>query len=245
MLFSYAFEFAFAWLLFEAKFSELFESVVHMLPPSLVNFMGVNIGSAYYGAQMLAFGYSHPLILISLSILPIGLSARYITAEIENKTMDLLMSRSIHRSVIPGHLFIFLLFALAIQTTALFAGTYTGYLFFDLKINPVEYAKVAMMTFFFFLSMGSFSLAVSTFQNERGKTIAKGVSIFVILYFYDTVIRLNQSLEHLTAYSYFNLYQPSKLLRGQLSIENSLSILVAIIFVFLSIAIIRFNKCDL
>ena len=70
-VFLFAFEFAFAWLLFEAKFNELFDSVAHMLPPSLLNFIGVNLSGGYYGSQMLAFGYSHPLILYWVPLLRI------------------------------------------------------------------------------------------------------------------------------------------------------------------------------
>jgi ABC-type transport system involved in multi-copper enzyme maturation permease subunit len=245
IIFSFAFEFAFAWLLFEAEFSQLFESVAHRLPPSLINFLGVSVGAGFYSSQILAFGYSHPLILISLSLLPIGLSARYIAGEIENKTFDLLMARSIHRSIIPMQLFIFIMLALAVQIAALFAGTYTGYQLFSLEIDIGGYAKVAALTYFFFVSMGAISLAITTFQNERGKAVAKIVSFFVVLYFYDTVVRLNKSLEHLTTYSYFDLHQPAKLLRGQSNIGSGILILLTITFVFLGVAIFQFNKRDL
>jgi ABC-type transport system involved in multi-copper enzyme maturation permease subunit len=245
IVFSFLFEFAFAWLLFEADFKSLFESVAHMLPPSLMSFIGVTVGGQYYGSQLLAFGYSHPLILISLSLIPIGIPARYIAGEVEHKTMDLLMARSIHRHVIPTHLFFFLVFALAVQVLALLSGTYTGYLVFSLEIDIQGYIKVTAITYLFFLSIGSISLAISTFQYERGKAIAKSVSLFVFLYFYDTIIRLNQSMEHLTAYSYFNLFQPGKLLKGQLDFTGSIIILSILISVFLCIALLRFSSRDL
>ena len=245
IVFSFNFEFAFAWLLFEADFKSLFESVAPMLPPSLMSFIGVTVGGEYYGSQLLAFGYSHPLILISLALIPIGIPARYIAGEVEYKTMDLLMARSIHRSVIPTHLFIYLVLALALQVIALLAGTYTGYLIFSLEIDIIGYMKVAAMTYLFFLSIGSISLAISTFQYERGKAIAKSVSLFVFLYFYDTVIRLNQALEHLTVYSYFNLFQPGKLLKGQIDFTSGILFLGIIIFAFLFLAVLRFNKRDL
>ena len=244
-IFSFIFEFAFAWLLFEADFKDLFESVAHLLPPALMNFIGVTVGGEYYGSQLLAFGYSHPLILISLSLVPIGIPARYIGGEIEYKTMDLLMARSIHRSVIPTHLFIYLVLALAVQVTALLAGTYAGYLIFSLEINIQDYLKVAVITYLFFLSIGSISLAISTFQYERGKAIAKSVSLFVFLYFYDTIVRLNKSLEYLTTYSYFNLFQPGKLLKGQIDFINGVLFLGIVIILFLILAVLNFNKRDL
>lgn len=245
IVFSFAFEFAFAWLLFEAKFNELFDSVAHMLPPSLLNFIGVSLSGEYYGSQMLSFGYSHPLILISLSLLPIGLSARYIAGEVENKTFDILLTRSVPRSVIPTHLFTFITMALIFQSIALFSGTALGYILFDLQIDLGEYAKVTLITFLFFLSMGSIAMAISTFQWERGKALSITVSLMVLLYFYDTIIRLNTSLEHLISYSYFNLYQPGKLIRGQIDAGISILFLVIIIVLFLLLSIFRFNQRDL
>jgi ABC-type transport system involved in multi-copper enzyme maturation permease subunit len=179
------------------------------------------------------------------SIIPIGIPARYISGEVEHKTMDLLMARSIHRSVIPTHLFFYLAFSIAVQVIALLAGTYTGYLIFSLEIDMQGYIKVAAITYLFFLSVGSISLAISTFQNEKGKAIAKSVSLFVFLYFYDTIIRLNQSLEHLTTYSYFNLFQPGKLLKGQVEFNSGIMFLGVIILISLIIAIHYFNKRDL
>ena len=244
-VFSFNFEFAFAWLLFEADFKSVFESVAHMLPSSLMSFIGVTIGGEFYGSQLLAFGYSHPLILISLSILPMGIPARYIAGEIEHKTMDLLMARSIHRIVIPTHLYFYLVGALAVQVFALLAGTYVGYLVFSLDIDLRGYVQVAVLTYLFFLSIGSVSLAISTYQVERGKAIAKSVSLFVFLYFYDTIIRLNQSLEYLTTYSFFNLFQPGKLLKGEIDFTIGVIILLIVITLFLCISILRFNNRDL
>jgi ABC-type transport system involved in multi-copper enzyme maturation permease subunit len=244
-LFSFLFEFAFAWLLFEANFKAIFESVVDMLPTALMSFIGITVGGEFYGSQLLSFGYSHPLILISLSLIPIGIPARYIAGEVEHKTMDLLMARSLHRSVIPTHLFIFLFFSLTVQVIALFSGTYLGYVVFSLEIDILGYIKVALITFLFFLSIGSLTLAISSYQFERGKAISKAVTLLVLLYFYDTIIRLNKSLEHLTAYSYFNLFQPARLLKGEINFINAIIFLVIITFLFLIVSIIHFNKRDL
>jgi ABC-type transport system involved in multi-copper enzyme maturation permease subunit len=244
-VFSFCFEFAFCWLLFEAEFNKLFEQVAHLLPPSLMNFIGVTAGGSYYGSQLLVFGYSHPLILISLSLLPIGIPSRYIAGEIENKTMDLLFSRSIHRSVVPTHLFAFLLFCLFVESLALFAGTFIGNSLFALSLDLSGYLNVIFVTFLFFSSMGAIALFIASFQNEKGKSLARIVSLFVILYFFDTVVRLNKGLEHLTSFSFFNLYQPSKILKGDIDYEATIIILLVLIIITFAAAILRFNKRDL
>jgi ABC-type transport system involved in multi-copper enzyme maturation permease subunit len=245
VFFAAAFEFAFGWLLFEAKFNEIFESVANMLPSSLMNFIGVPAGGTFYGLQLLSFGYSHPLVLISLSLLPLSIPARYISGEIENKTVDLFLTKPINRSTIPIHIFIFLLISIALQSLALFMGTYLSYIFFSLNINIQFYFRVIVVTYLFFVSMGSVAMIIAVNQKERGKALAKSVGLFVILYFLDTIIRLNISLSHLTSFSYFNLFQPGKLLRGEVNFEITIFVLLLIVLIFWILSVSVFSKKDL
>lgn len=244
-IFSAVFEFAFGWLLFEAKFNEIFETVATMLPSSLMNFIGVTTGGNFYGSQLLSFGFSHPLILISLSLLPINIPARYISGEIESKTMDLFLTKPIKRNVIPTSLFIFLAVVMLLQTIALYFGTYLGYRLFSLDIDIHLYFKISVTIYLFFLSMGMVSMMIAISQNERGKAIAKSVSLFIVLFFFDTIIRLNKSLENLTSYSDFNLYQPGKLIRGEGDFWGTVMVLLILIIVFWVLSIILFKKRDL
>lgn len=245
VLFAAAFEFAFGWLLFEAKFNEIFESVANMLPSSLMNLMGVKAGGAYAASHLLSFGYAHPLVLISLSLLPLNIPARYISGEIENKTMDIFLTKSIKRSTIPLHIFIFLAITMAMQSLALFTGTYLSYLLFSLDIDIHSYFRVVVVTYLFFVSMGCVAMFIAVWQKEKGKALAKSVGLFVILYFFDTIIRLNTSLVYLTSYSYFNLFQPGKLLSGEVNFEVSVLILLITIFLFWALTISTFNKKDM
>jgi ABC-type transport system involved in multi-copper enzyme maturation permease subunit len=194
---------------------------------------------------LLSFGYSHPLVLISLSLLPLSIPARYISGEIENKTVDLFLTKPINRSIIPIHIFIFLLITMALQSLALFMGTYLSYIFFALDIDIQIYFKVVLVTHLFFVSMGSIAMLIAVNQKERGKTLAKSVGLFVILYFFDTIIRLNTSLSYLTSFSYFNLFQPGKLLRGDVNFQITILVLLLIVFIFWILSILVFNKKDL
>jgi ABC-type transport system involved in multi-copper enzyme maturation permease subunit len=245
ILFSFAFEYLFAWLFFESKVSQLIEPYFNLLPSAFRNFLGVQAGTSFFGMQMLAFGYSHPLIIICLSFFPISIPTRYISQEIEMKTFDVIFSKPIQRFQIPVQIFIFLVATLALQMAAIFFGTVIGYIKFNLNINLIEYAKTAVTGYFFYLSMGALALAISTFFSERGRATAIIIGLFVILYFFDTIIRLNESLQFLHNYSYFQLYQPGKLVLGKISVNNCIIITGIISVIGFSITLIRFNRRDL
>jgi ABC-type transport system involved in multi-copper enzyme maturation permease subunit len=245
ILFSLTFEFLYSWLFFKSEISKFIEIIFDLFPPAITHFIGVQPGSGYFNVQMLAFGYSHPLILICLSFLPISITAKYLAGEIEIKTFDLLLTRPVHRLVIPTHIFLFIIIALFFQIISIFIGTIIAYLSFNLSINPGDYAKAALTAYFFYLSMTSISLAISSYQNEYGKALTKTISIFISLYFFDTIIRLHKSLEFLISYSYFQLYQPGKIVTGEISALKCIVITLVITCIFVAISLIKFNYRDI
>ena len=128
---------------------------------------------------------------------------------------------------------------------AMFLGTIAGDFYFDLQINIADYGKAAFVGFVFFLSMGSAGIAISTFQIEKGKALSKTIGLIVFLYFFDTIIKLSKSLENLSSYSYFQLYQPGKIVQNQADPGICILISLFIIGVFFIIGIIQFNRRDL
>ncbi|MBU1342800.1 MAG: ABC transporter permease [Proteobacteria bacterium] len=244
-VFCFLFEYLFAWVFFESEISPIVAAFMQRLPPAFLAFLGVQGGTSQFATQLLAFGYMHPVIIISLAFLQVSIPARYIAGEIELKTFDLLLTKPIKRFVIPFSVFSFLIISLGLQFAAMFLGTLAGGVYFDLQINSVDYGKAAFVGFIFFLSMGSIALAISVFQNEKGKALSKAIGVLVVLYFFDTIIKLSKSLENLSTYSYFQLYQPGKLVLNQADAKNCILISVVIIAVFLSVTVIQFNRRDL
>jgi ABC-type transport system involved in multi-copper enzyme maturation permease subunit len=239
------FEYLYAWVFFRSPISSFIEAYFKFLPVEITSFLGVQAGTAFYHMQMLAFGYAHPLILISLSFLPISMPARYISGEIESKNFDIFFSRPIHRSVVPIHLFIFITAATAIQVVAIVSGTLVANVQFSLALNIGDYARVAIAAFFFYLSMAAMALTIASFQNERGKALSKIIGIVVFFYFYDTITRLNESLKSYLTFSYFRLYQPGEIILHKTSLIQGIFICVLLVILFLAIAILQFNRRDL
>jgi ABC-type sugar transport system ATPase subunit len=116
---------------------------------------------------------------------------------------------------------------------------------FDLQINIADYGKAAFVGFVFFLSMGSMAIAICSFQIEKGKALGKTIGLIVALYFFDTIIKLSKSLDYLYSYSYFQLYQPGKLVQNQSDAGVCVLISLVLTGLFLMVGILQFNKRDL
>jgi len=241
----FIFQIFFAWIFFEAQIGEIVISFFNMLPPVFRTLLGVDMGSPQFISQLLAFGYTHPMMLICLMFLPLSIAARYITGEIELRTFDILLTKPIKRKMIPIALFVFLFCILFLHLLAMFLGTVVGSYLWDLSVNLLDYGIVSLTGLFFFLSFGTMSIAYSSFQVERGKALAKTISIVVFLYFFDTIVKLSKTLEPLIPYSYFQLYQPGKIVTGEYSPLLSISISLIFIIGLLLIGIRKFKKRDL
>lgn len=244
-LFCFVFEFLFAWLFFESDIKKTVASFILRMPPGFTAFLGIQGGIASFFIQMLAFGYTHPIILICLSFFPISIPARYISGEIELSTFDLLLTKPVNRIVIPLSIFAFLAFSLTLQATAMVLGTLAGEFYFDLNVEIADYAKAALTGIFFFLSMGTISIAIASFQTEKAKAAGKTIGLMVLLYFFDTLVKLSSTLAYLGDYSYFQLYQPGKLVMKQAIMSNSILISLLIILIFLGVGLVKFNRRDL
>jgi ABC-2 type transport system permease protein len=231
----------YAWMLLHTGMDKL----AAQLPAFMMRMLGFEAGTEYFKQQILAFSFAHPLILIGLSLLPISIPARYLAGEVENKTFDLLLVTGIRRSVVITHLFAFIFTGLLLIVSAMFSATLWINEIYGLNMNFKHLTLTALCAFLFFLHMGSITLALSTFHNERGKMLSHGIAFFIVLYFFDTIIRISDKTAFLLKYSYFQLFQPSKLILGQMNTNVIIVVDLIIIATTFTLALVQFNRRDI
>jgi ABC-type transport system involved in multi-copper enzyme maturation permease subunit len=239
--FHFAFQFLYAWMLLDTGMDKLAEQ----LPSFMMRMLGLEVGTVYFKQQMLAFSFAHPLILIGLSLLPLSIPARYMTGEVETKTFDLLLVTGIHRSVVVSHLFVLILLVLILLVGAMFGATVWINQIYQLNMKLGHLTTTSLCAFLFFLNMGSIGLALAGFYSERGKMLSHTLAIFITLYFFDTIIRISDKTVFLLNYSYFQLFQPSKLILGQMNALVIVAVDLIIIVVMLMTAFLQFNRRDI
>lgn len=244
-VFCLVFEFVWVWILFKSDIGSFMDNYASFLPQSITNMIGFQAGSGMLSTQMMSFGYAHPLVLISLAFLPISLPARYISGEIENRNFDIILTKPVSRWVIPTQLFFFITVSLAIVMMGLYFGTLIGSMVFDIDLSLSTYFKISLTGYFFYLNMAAIALAVACWNHEKGKALARMIAVVVVFYFFDVIIRMLPEWDYLTAYSYFQLYQPTQLTMGKVGFLSSGLISISITIVFFAISILQFNRRDL
>jgi len=240
-----SFEFFYAWIIDATGMLKFVETYLKLLPPAMQNLFNMQPGTAMFSTQILVFGFAHPFIMIILSFLPVSMASRYLAGEVENHTFDIFLTKAIRRNLIPGNLFIFLLIALFFQVCAMLAGMWIAYLYFNLEINFSDYVYVALTAYAFYVSMAAGAIAISSFFSERGKSLAVIIGTLITFYFFDSIIRLNESLSFLRQFSYFQLYQPTELIRGLKSVSHSILISSLISVICLLISLLNFRRRDI
>ncbi|MEJ2543437.1 MAG: ABC transporter permease subunit [Calditrichaceae bacterium] len=244
-LFVFLFEFAWVWILFKSDLGSFMNNYASYLPQSITNMIGFQAGSGMLTTQMMSFGYAHPLIMISMAFLPISLPARYIAGEIENRTFDIILTKPVSRWLIPFQLYLFISLSLVILNLGLFLGTWLGNIIFSVELSMFTYFKISMIGYAFYLNMAAIGMAVACWSQEKGKMLAWMIAIVVIFYFFDVIIRMLPEWDYLTAYSYFQLYQPTQLTLGNASFVKSGFISGLIVILFFITSLVQFNRRDL
>ncbi len=208
------FQFMFSWIAFESAMGAMLETYIQFLPKMIVNLLELQTGGPAFASQMLAFGYSHPLILTAVFAMLINLAARYIAGESENHTFDLLLVRPVSRTRIVSNVFLVQLSVTALLSISMFAGTVLGKIIFDINIALSRYALAVLTGFFFFNGIGSMALLISTYSFEKGKAVARSVGLIVFLFFYHTIFKMWTSMNDLLYISYFQIYVPGRIVGG-------------------------------
>jgi len=243
--FAMIFEYLFAWVFFESEASSFVENYLQFLPSIVTKLIGIQVGSEYFSSQMLAFGYEHPIILMTLIFLPISIPARYISGEIENRTFDLFLTRPIHRLTVVVTIIVFLMIITAVNVTMMYLGTIISYYQYTLNINPRDFLRAAITSYFFYLGFAAMGMCISVFVRERGRALAWSIGLIVFLFFIDTIIRLSDSLTFLLRYSYFNLYKAGEIILNRSDANISIIFCALLSVILFSIVLVQFNRRDM
>jgi len=246
MLLAFLIEFFFTIILSTSTIRQFAETYFKLLPP-LVKQMTGFLGEGFVGSQFIAFGYTHPAILFMLTFVSVSIATRYITAEIEGRSIELLALRLLPRYRVVLTPYFFMIVSTALIYFAMAAGSLCGREILDLSndIEPFVLLKIVVTGMLFFSAIGAIVTLVSAMSSERGSALAWSIGIILSLFVIDAIIRLWEKIEFLKPYSFFNWYQPVDIATGRYDFNTGISVLLILTPFFLILAVITFNKRDL
>ena len=230
-----------------SEFLKLMESFMKQMPPQMQYFMGEEFIGQFTINGIAAFGYNHPIILIFFSMIAIMLPTRHIGNEIEEGSLELMLSLPVKRLSILCSLWLFTFFAILVLTASCWLGTIWG-----LHLNPesinlpfINILKIGINLTAIMLTINAYTFLIAAYSREGSKVALRAAGITLFFYFlsYATKIWLAiQPLKHITI---FNYYQPQMLMTGQAKFFNNIIVLFALTLIFLVIAFRRINRRDI
>ena len=183
-----------------------------------------------------------PLLAI---ILVLSLGASAITGEVDDKTMDFLLSQPISRSkifiskYIAGVLVMLAFIFFSIITIIPLARMY------DVEVHLSNYFAIAVISSLFSWAIYSLAFMISSLASSKGMPSSITAGVVVIMYALNLLASLQESMKNLKYLSFFYYYDYRAAL-----VDNNIDLLSIIVFglfiiVFTVAGFIKFRKRDI
>lgn len=183
-----------------------------------------------------------PFLVIFLGV---SFAGSYITKEIEQGTIEILLSRSVSRVKLFVGKYIGAVIGLLIFSAVSF------YIFpilaelFDVEYVLQRYTITTAMGFLFGLTFLSLGFMLAAFFSERNRTYMFASGIVLLMYIAKIVPSFNEDLENFQYISYFHYLDPEKiLLNGEID-PVAVAVFLISSLIFLVVGTIYFDRRDL
>ena len=241
----FVFEFLITRLAPDPSRTQVFESILQLLPGPLVDLLGSEFTANFNTRGMLGFGYVHPFTLVMMSVWVARISAGALAGEIGTGTMDLLAARPVPRGHMVKAALIALLAGLAIIIAAGWMGTAVGlWTRPALAIAPWPYLSVAVGCWLLFAAFAGAALVIAALQRQGGPAIGVTSGLIAVSFALNFVARAWQPLQWSRPLSLFMYYEPERLLvTGVLTVH--VLVLAVVAAVLAALAFPLFARRDL
>ncbi len=155
------------------------------------------------------------------------LSANAISTEIENKTIDVLLSHPLKRYSLVLEKFLSIMLYLAIVVAATWLGLIWGIQYIDETISQARLFYAMLGAYALFTVITSYSFFFSCLYDDSRKALAASFGVLFSTYFINTLANINEMLEPLKYFSPFTYYTPGEILmEGVFNTPNFLALIL-------------------
>ncbi|MBI3097801.1 MAG: ABC transporter permease subunit [Planctomycetes bacterium] len=222
-----AFEFIMVGFYSKARPDEHMGPLLELLPEPIRAALGNDQVSIATPSGFLAMGFTHPVALMLLGTLAL-LTATRLAADIESRTIDLLLSQPLGRGrLLASHVAIGVLAAL-LAAAAAFAGHRLGVAVFPLPHEPraVSFALAAVNLGLLVLAMHALGLLAAALSPRRATAVGASVGLLIFMLFLRLAAE-QWEIFKLPAYgSFLTYYVPGGVIaRGALDLHDVLVLL--------------------
>ena len=219
--------------------NELLES----FPKELMYFFG---GSEHMDMSTFAgflnleiFGLMGPIMLI---IIGINSGTHIIAGELNNKTLEMIMSTSIGKNKYLFQQILVMITRIVIITLILWGNFFIFANLFNLELDLSNLTAIMFHLGLLSLTIGSISLLIGSITGNKPTTLGLSAGITVLSYFINSLSPMIKSIENLKYSSVFYYYKHSEPLINGINAEDILVMLfVSLLFIILSFVAFKYK----
>ncbi len=215
------------------------------VPPVMQSLIQQYLGG-FSAADLLAFGWNHPIALAVGAAVAIVLAARAVAGEIENGVLELVLSQPISRPRYFAGQALFALAALAALALAGAFGTFLGQRVYALHALTVHTVLLLALNYLLLqFAWYAAALVLSVFGREAGRVAFGGFFLALVSYLVQVIAQLWPRAAFLLPYSLNAYYSPPQILARQALAARSVAMLLAVGAVGIALALWRFLRRDI
>ena len=223
----------------------LFAELMKIVPPLMRSSIEQVIGGAG-PADLVAFGWNHPIALAMGGAAAIVLAARAVAGEIETGTLELVLSHPLSREAYFAGQVIFAAAGLAALVFCGALGTLVGERLYGLQaLGPGTLALLAVNFFLLQSAWFGVTLLVSVFGREAGRVAFTGFLVALISYLVQVIAQIWPAAAFLLPFSPNAYYEPRAIVRSGALPAKSIAVLGGLAVLSIGISLWRFRRRDI
>jgi len=220
--------------------------VLQGMPEAIRRMVGQDALSMLTVQGAAAFGFGHPLVLVVMAIAAIMLPARHLAGEVENGTLELLLSFPVERVALLLRLFAAsAIFLLLIALAALMSSLGSIALFDRLTADvALRLAGIAANLWLLYALVASAALLISSFGKEADKAALRAAGVVLVFYLLHYLSAMWDVLAFTRFVNLFTYFQPTALMSGERSLEQNAAVLAISTATLVAASAVQFNRRD-
>ena len=234
-------------LVVEADILNIAQIFFNKFPPQVQQFIGEEFFAQFSVNGAVAFGYNHPIVLIILAVIAIMLPAKHIAGEIENGTLESLLSLPITRFKLAFSLWLLSAISLLFVIIGGWIGSMIGLIIYP-QVSGINFSmifRIGINLWFLMVAINAYTFLFSAFSREGGKVTQRAAGLTLFFYFLSYTVKLWNKASFLKPVTIFMYYQPQALSMHQnLWLKHS-AVLASLSIVLMAIAFRRINQRDI
>jgi len=223
----------------------LLAELLNNVPPAVREFVRQSFGG-FSAADLLAFGWNHPIALAIGAGAAVVMAARAVSGEVENGALELVLSQPISRRRYFAGQVVFAVSALSLLSAAGAAATLAGQRVYGLRaLDGRTLVLLALNYCLLQLAWYGLTLLFSVLGREAGRVAFAGFLVALLSYLVLVIAQLWRNAAFLLPWSVNNYYSPREILAAHALPVRSVAVLAGFAAAGTAAAFWRFLKRDI